>query len=97
MLGLQTGGKARWWLVDRLQLNQRPGWCWARVVSWIYYGSWRGLRTSVLDDEYSNRGCMRDAAMVGACYCGKFATVEFAEQAELINPITVPSSTEVKS
>ena len=91
MLGFQTYGKVRWWLVNRLQLNQRPSWCWNAVLCWIVFRTWRELPSSVQNLEYDTTGCKMSAQRNGVCYCGKFATADFAAEAQLMNPLIVTS------
>ncbi len=55
--------KLRWWVANRL--DRRPGWCWARLVTWALG------RGPVLRECRVDAICHRDATANESCYCGK--------------------------
>lgn len=59
------------------RLNQSPDVCWTELVCWdaLYHGQ----PLARLVAEHTSLGCKQDAARNGSCYCGKFATLEKAD------------------
>lgn len=81
--------KAEWWSRSiqydvAAMLGRHPQRCWPDLVTWAI-GGWQGLFRDGDSDAAIRRGpqyvasCRADAAVGGACYCGKFATCEFTD------------------
>jgi hypothetical protein len=47
-------------------LNERAGWCWARLCGWV-----DGTGAESLEDCRQDFVCEGDATRNGWCYCGK--------------------------